>query len=130
MVHSIFVFIMLLTSILCFGVGVAVERFVLSPKADGALCPPKLEAFVPYCVGTISEGGNHYHGGLSYGVKDGVGTYKWADGGRYTGEYRGGWIHGKGTLIWADGSKYEGNWLFGKKALAAILVTGNLMEKF
>ena len=95
--------------------GIGVERFILSPKSEPSLCPPNFEMFVPYCIGTTRDGGNHYHGGLSYGIKDGVGTYKSANGDMYTGEFRGGMRHGKGTYTWADGQQYEGNWLFGNK---------------
>jgi hypothetical protein len=39
-----------------------------------------------------------------------MGTYEWADGSRYQGEWEGGLFHGLGTMIHADGRKECGIW--------------------
>lgn len=39
---------------------------------------------------------------------DGFGTYIWADGRCYSGQYIRDRKHGYGTYTWADGRKYEG----------------------
>jgi hypothetical protein len=64
------------------------------------------------CEGTVNlEGGNKYSGELRSGVTfHGQGTYTWADGQKYVGEWKNGAINGQGTLTWADGSKYVGEW--------------------
>ena len=64
------------------------------------------------CEGTVNlEGGNKYEGELRGGVTfHGQGTYTWADGQKYVGEWKNGAINGQGTLTWADGSKYVGEW--------------------
>ena len=35
---------------------------------------------------------------------------QWADGARYSGEFRDGLRHGRGTFEWDDGCRYEGEW--------------------
>lgn len=40
----------------------------------------------------------------------GYGTYKWADGRRYEGEYLNDHKHGHGLYTYADGRKYDGEW--------------------
>ncbi len=42
--------------------------------------------------------------------KNGYGEYRFADGARYHGEFKGGKLHGQGVLYYPDGSKYVGNW--------------------
>jgi hypothetical protein len=44
------------------------------------------------------------------GVKDGQGTYTWADGSIYTGAWKYGVREGQGTYKGADGTIYEGLW--------------------
>jgi hypothetical protein len=36
--------------------------------------------------------------------------YKWDNGDRYTGQFKGKFQHGRGTLWYASGNKYEGDW--------------------
>jgi hypothetical protein len=45
----------------------------------------------------------------------GFGTYHWADGSRYTGEFRNGKPHGEGTLIYSGGGSYVGEWRNGNR---------------
>lgn len=42
--------------------------------------------------------------------KNGYGEYRFVDGARYHGEFKGGKLHGQGVLYYPDGSKYVGNW--------------------
>ena len=46
---------------------------------------------------------------------EGIGTYYWADGRKYQGEYKEDKEHGYGICIWPDGSKYSGGWYAGQK---------------
>ena len=43
------------------------------------------------------------------------GTITWADGGKYTGEFKDGFKNGQGTYTFADGTKYVGEWQNGKR---------------
>ncbi len=46
---------------------------------------------------------------------DGRGTYIWADGRKYEGEYVNDKKDGYGVYTWADGRKYQGYWANGKQ---------------
>ena len=41
---------------------------------------------------------------------NGYGTYTWANGDKYVGEYKDGKYHGQGTYTYANGDKYVGEW--------------------
>ena len=41
------------------------------------------------------------------------GTYTWADGDKYVGEWQNGQAHGLGSLTWTSGQKYIGEFVFG-----------------
>ena len=43
------------------------------------------------------------------------GTYDWADGNKYVGEYRNGKRNGQGTYTYASGDKYVGEWRDAKR---------------
>jgi len=43
-------------------------------------------------------------------MKDGHGTYEWADGKRYEGNFKNGKLDGHGKYKWPDGKRYEGNY--------------------
>lgn len=47
--------------------------------------------------------------------RDGIGTYAWSDGSRYTGAFQKGKPHGQGTLIYSDGGSYSGQWKDGTR---------------
>ena len=47
--------------------------------------------------------------------RSGWGTFIWANGDRYDGEWKRDMPHGQGTLVWADGSRYEGHWERGQR---------------
>ena len=44
---------------------------------------------------------------------NGYGTYTWADGSKYVGEYKDGKRHGEGTLTYSDGKTYIGRFASG-----------------
>ena len=44
----------------------------------------------------------------------GQSSYKWSDGTKYTGEFKGGRPHGKGTITWANGQTYTGDFFQGQ----------------
>ena len=46
---------------------------------------------------------------------DGQGTFTWADGAKFVGEWQDDNRHGQGTLTWADGNKYVGEFKDGKR---------------
>ena len=43
------------------------------------------------------------------------GTYTWADGNKYVGEWQDNDFNGQGTYTWADGTKYVGKWQDGRR---------------
>jgi len=45
--------------------------------------------------------------------ENGVGTYVWADGDKYVGDWVDGTLHGKGTFFYASGNKYVGDFVDG-----------------
>jgi hypothetical protein len=47
--------------------------------------------------------------------KKGKGTFYWADGNRYDGDFKDDKFTEKGTIYFADGDRYEGDWKDGKK---------------
>ncbi|MCB0523273.1 MAG: caspase family protein [Saprospiraceae bacterium] len=48
---------------------------------------------------------------ISGDCRNGVGTYKYPSGARYTGHFQDGEIHGIGVCYYTDGSKYQGEWV-------------------
>ena len=46
---------------------------------------------------------------------NGQGTYTFASGNKYVGEYKDGKQHGQGTFTWTNGNKYIGEWKDGKQ---------------
>ncbi|MCB0526429.1 MAG: caspase family protein [Saprospiraceae bacterium] len=52
---------------------------------------------------------------LSGDCNNGVGTYRYPDQSKYTGEFRAGQRHGQGKMIYADGNVYDGPFFFNKK---------------
>ena len=61
----------------------------------------------------VSELYSTYEGALVTGHMHGQGTYTFADGSVYTGEFRNGDFEGFGIKTYADGGRYEGGWQTG-----------------
>ena len=77
------------------------ESFALPP------CPTS--GYFDNCYGTYTwADGEVYAGEWKDDKKHGQGTHTWADGEKYVGEYKDGKKHGQGTYTWADGNKYVG----------------------
>ena len=62
-----------------------------------------------------SYGTHVYKDWMRDGKMHGWGTYTWANGNRYEGDWRDDKRTGRGTFTWADGDRYEGDWRDGKK---------------
>ena len=56
-----------------------------------------------------------YAGCIEGNCFNGQGTYTWADGGKYIGQFKDDRIQGQGTYTLADGAKYIGQFKDGKK---------------
>eukprot|EP00605_Chrysophyceae_sp_TOSAG23-4_P000684 GSChrysophyteH1.ASY1.ANO1.768.1 assembled CDS len=59
--------------------------------------------------------GSTYNGEWHKDTKHGQGTFTWASGERYTGQYADGLMEGKGKYVFASGAVYEGEWHKGTK---------------
>jgi len=60
--------------------------------------------------GVYIRSGSKYEGELKDGMKDGNGTFTWADGTKYIGEFKDNKQNGQGTYTTADGTVYKGIW--------------------
>ena len=58
--------------------------------------------------------GGKYVGEWKDGMKHGQGTYNFADGGKYVGGFKNDVMHGQGTYNFADGAKYVGGYKDGE----------------
>ena len=61
------------------------------------------------------ECGGVYDGEIKNNLRNGHGTYTWANGNQYVGEWRDNLQHGQGTFTSADSLTYIGNWKDGLK---------------
>ena len=52
---------------------------------------------------------------ISGNCNNGFGTYTFADGNKYEGEWQESVQHGQGTFTWSNGAKYEGEWKEGNR---------------
>ena len=59
--------------------------------------------------------GSKYVGEFKDDFPHGQGTYTYASGNKYVGEWELGKYHGQGTFTWANGGKYVGEWKDDKK---------------
>ena len=59
--------------------------------------------------------GNKYVGEYMNDMKHGQGTFTGASGNKYVGEYMNDMMHGQGTYTGASGDKYVGEWQSGKR---------------
>jgi len=63
------------------------------------------------CTGTYTfADGTKYVGEFNDGKENGQGTYTFANGNKYVGEFKDGYINGQGTKTWVGGDKYMGEW--------------------
>jgi hypothetical protein len=66
-------------------------------------------------VGTFAfASGNRYVGEFRNGLRNGQGTFTFVNGDMFVGEYKNGLRHGQGTLTFANGEVNEGIWKDGK----------------
>ena len=98
-----------LTAFLCLTLAVllfgAGEGFALPP------CPEDQNQRFHNCFGTYTfASGSKYVGEYRDDKRHGQGTFTFADGEKYVGEFKDGNYHGQGTLTSANGNKYVGEW--------------------
>ena len=68
------------------------------------------------CFGTYTwADGEQYIGEWKYNKRTGQGTYTYASGNKYVGEYKDDKANGQGTFTYANGDKYVGMFKDGKK---------------
>ncbi|XP_077585978.1 MORN repeat-containing protein 4 [Stigmatopora nigra] len=58
--------------------------------------------------------GEEYHGEWKEGRRHGTGQLKFQDGTCFSGQFEDGLFHGAGVLLFTDGSRYEGEFAHGK----------------
>lgn len=63
----------------------------------------------------VWDSGNRYEGDWQAGRRTGSGTFTFANGEKYTGQFRDGTFHGTGTYVFKNGDVYEGQWVNGKQ---------------
>ncbi len=81
--------------------------------------------------GTMNRAsGNKNTGNWVDGNITGQGTFVWANGDRYEGQFKDNKKHGKGKMDFAEGDKYTGDWVDGKRTGQGIysFVGGNRYE--
>lgn len=93
---------------------------VLTPGASGAAfgqsklppCPNDQNARYHNCFGTyVWANGDKYVGEWLDNKKNGQGTYTFSNGDKYVGGFKDGWRNGQGTFKFADGDKYVGEYV-------------------
>jgi len=74
--------------------------------------------------------GEQYVGDWKNAYRHGRGTYTWTDGNQYVGEYKNDKRHGKGTFTWSGGDEYTGEWKDGVKEGKGtyVWVSGNMYQ--
>jgi len=78
--------------------------------------PPCPSGVLHNCYGTYTfADGAKYVGEFKDGNKHGQGTNTWSSGSKYVGEWQGNKEHGQGTHTWTDGTKYVGEHKDGKR---------------
>jgi hypothetical protein len=72
-------------------------------------CPASRSVRWDMCFGFDTDSfGGRYVGDFRDGLRNGQGTFTFANGTRYVGEFREGNQHGQGTFTYPDGSRYVG----------------------
>jgi hypothetical protein len=65
--------------------------------------------------GTYNYDNGVYTGYFEKGLRNGQGTYTWADGEQYVGTWVNGEENGRGTFTWTDGNEYVGDFVNGER---------------
>jgi len=79
-------------------------------------CPSDTSVRWHNCFGTYTfADGDQYVGEWKDNNRHGQGTYTYANGDKYVGEYKDGKKQGQGTLTFSDGEQYVGEWKDGLK---------------
>ena len=79
-------------------------------------CPSDPSVTWDNCIGTYTYAeGDKYVGEWRNGNRHGQGTYTYANGDKYVGEWEDSNKHGQGTYTYANGDKYVGEWKNGKR---------------
>ena len=75
-------------------------------------CDPAAE-FWDHCIGTHTYAdGSKYSGEWKANKRHGEGIYIYATGNKYAGQFKADKRHGLGTFTWADGESYVGYWRY------------------
>ena len=84
---------------------------IVSATASFALPPCPASGFFHNCFGTYTyANGDKYVGEWKFNKWNGQGTYTYANGDKYVGEYKDEKRNGQGTITFPDGGKYVGEW--------------------
>jgi hypothetical protein len=92
------------------GVGVTALTQVASTNASGLPdCPSNQNTYRHNCFGTfIFASGNKYVGEFRDGDFNGQGSFIFTSGNKYVGEFKDDQFNGQGTYAWSSGAKYFG----------------------
>ena len=85
--------------------------FLMTAHAQSNL-PPCTSPPFNNCYGTFTYAdGNKYVGQFKDGKRNGQGTYTWTNGDKYVGQFIDGKRNGQGTYTWTNGDKYVGQFI-------------------
>jgi len=76
---------------------------------------PTAGEILEICESLLKKGNSGYQGEMVNGVREGKGTYSFANGDKYEGDWKNNKMEGKGVYTFKDGDKYDGDWVGGKK---------------
>ena len=76
---------------------------------------PTTDEIIKLCESILQKGNSPYQGEMVNGVREGKGTYSFANGDKYEGDWKNNKMEGKGVYTYKDGDKYDGEWVGGKK---------------
>lgn len=92
---------------------------IFSPVLSIAVCT---EGDCKNGIGTwVWESGNRYTGKFDNGKRTGHGDFTFSNGDTYSGNFLNGKFHGRGMYRYADGDIYDGQWQNGKMAGHGVL---------
>ena len=76
---------------------------------------PTTDEIIKICESILQKGDSPYQGEMVNGLREGKGTYSFANGDKYEGDWKSNKMEGKGVYTYKDGDKYDGEWVGGKK---------------